>query len=414
MLDVALGQRQWFQGTTGNQLTGRHLERRVPETSCRTARRCSKIPAVTFVYLLIIAALVGGPLGLLRYLRRPFLLRAVPKDFDPVRYGLAPSALLDPRRAGPALPDADADERDAVIDAAWKGDWKPAAAYVEGAGQDYDERWSRTQLLQQLADRTPEWLDAWIQAQPQNGDALSVQASLLVHQAWAARGTGYANQLSAQNKAAFKQMLPDAYKAAHRASLAAPEHPGPWVVMITAARGLGTDRNEFQNLWTQLVARAPYHYDGHWQALQYWCAKWHGSRELMLRFATAAVHNAPPGSPLAGIYLHALDELIERNNQVGGVKAARITSWSAASRATLLQAARSLDQVVEDDSQVQRLRHKLAFYLCNARHYDAALVQFRRLGPWCGAEPWTEHTNSVAAFELARATAAVRSAAGPA
>ena len=381
-----------------------------PETSCRTAHHYSKITAVTFVYLLILVALIGGPFALLRYRRRSFLLRAVPKNFDPVRYGLAPTASLDPRKAGPESPDDDSDERGAVIEAAWKGDWKPAAAYVEGAGQDYDLRWSRTQLLQQLADRTPQWLDAWLQTQPQNGDALSVHASLLVHQAWAARGTGYANQLSAQNKAAFKQMLPDAYQAARRASLVAPDHPGPWLVMITAARGLGTDHHEFQKLWTQLFARAPYHYDGHWQALQYWCAKWHGSRELMLRFATATVRSAPAGSPLAGIYLHALDELVERGNRVNGTKIAHITDWSPDARATLLQAARSLDQVAEDDVQVQRLRHKLAFYLCNARHYDAALDQFRRLGPWCGAEPWTEDANAVAAFERARATAAVRAA----
>jgi hypothetical protein len=251
---------------------------------------------VTIVYLLILAALIGAPLGLLRYRRRRFLLRAVPKDFDPVRYGLAPSALLDPRKAGPDVPDDHAGERDAVIEAARKGDWEPAAAYVEGAGQDYDERWSRTQLLQQLADRTPQWLGAWLQAQPQNGDALSVHASLLVHQAWAARGTGYANQLSA------------------------------------------------------------------------------------------------------------------RSNRVNRTEAAHVTSWSAAARATLLQVARSLDQVAEDDGRVQRLRHKLAFYLCNARHYDAALDQFRRLGPWCGAEPWNEQVNTVARFELARATAAVRAA----
>ncbi|MFC1414741.1 hypothetical protein ACEZCY_36710 [Streptacidiphilus sp. N1-12] len=368
---------------------------------------------MTFVYLLILAALFGW-LGLLRYRRRSFLLRAVPKNFDPVRYGLAPSASLDPRKAGPTLLEDDADERDAVIEAAFKGDWKPAAAYAEGAGQDHDERWSRIQLLQQLADRTPQWLDAWLLAQPNNGDALSAHASLLVHQAWAARGSGYANQLSAQNKAAFKQMLPDAYKAAQRASLAAPEHPGPWVVMITAARGLNTEHDEFQKLWTQLVARAPHHYDGHWQALQYWCAKWHGSRELMLRFATAVVDSAPPGSPLAAIYLHALDELVERSNRVNGTELAHVTSWSADARATLLRAARSLDQVAEDDGRVQRLRHKLAFYLCNARHYDAALEQFRRLGPWCGAEPWTTHANIITTFERARATAALRATAKPA
>lgn len=367
-----------------------------------------------FVYLLIVVVLFGGLFGVLLYQGRPFLLRAVPEGFDPLRYGLAPSALLDPRRAGPESSHDDADERAAVMEATWRGDWQCAAAYVEAAGPHYDERWSRTQLLQRLAEQTPEWLDAWLLAQPQNGDALSVHASLLVQQAWAARGTGYANELSRKNRAAFKRMLPVAYEAARRASLAAPAHPGPWLVMITAARGLGTNRKEFQWLWTQLLVRAPYHYEGHWQALQYWCAKWHGSTVLMLRFATAAVRHAPPGSPLAGIYLHALDELMEQGLMVSRRKITHISIWDRAARTTLLQAARSLDLVAAEDHRVQHLRHKLAFFLCNARQYDAALDQFRRLGPWCGAEPWTKHANSVAAFELARATAAVRAAAGSA
>ncbi|MFI9123114.1 hypothetical protein ACIGW0_27605 [Streptomyces bikiniensis] len=54
-------------------------------------------------------------------------------------------------------------------------------------------------------------------------------------------------------------------------------------------------------------ARAPHHYEGHWQALQYWCAKWYGSDRLMMRFAGRAVRKAPQGSPLTGMYLHALD-----------------------------------------------------------------------------------------------------------
>lgn len=46
--------------------------------------------------------------------------------------------------------------------------------------------------------------------------------------------------------------------------------------------------------------------------------------------------------------------------------------------------------------------------------YTAALEQFRLIGPWCGAKPWSKDGNPVRAFELARGTAAKLSGTGTA
>ncbi|MEV6329042.1 hypothetical protein [Streptomyces sp. NPDC051909] len=321
-------------------------------------------------------------------------------DFTPAAYGLVPREVLDAGRAGAPQPAHRLQEMQAVADAAWGGDWRAAAAYVAAAGDDWDARWSRTEVLQEIAGEGDQWVEKWRSAEPENADAATLYASLLLHRAWYVRGTGYAHEVLDSDMKRFEAMLPQAMSAAADASKLDPRNPGPWVVMITAARAMSYSHKQFRVLWRELTARAPYHYSGHWQALQYWCGKWHGSDRLMLAFARQAVDRAPAGSPLAGIYLHALQELDKRGS-TGGIRARM-------SRGTLERVAQSLGHVSPDDEALPRLRHLLAHYLLKARSHEAALEQFRLIGRWCGAFPWTAFGDPVVAFDHARAVAARR------
>ncbi|WP_370084337.1 hypothetical protein [Streptacidiphilus sp. MAP12-16] len=323
--------------------------------------------------------------------------------FDPAAYALAPREQLSARRAGPPPPAYRLKEMQAIADAAWEGDWRPAAAYVEAAGQDWDERWSRLELLQEIAARGDAWLGDWRRERPDSCDSATLHAQLLVHRAWEIRGNEYANRVPAARMATFRELLPAAIRVAREAALLAPQDPGPWVVMVTAARGARYSRDQFRPLWEGLLARAPHHYTGHWQALQFWCAKWAGSDRLMLEFAERAVRCAPVGSALAGMHLHALYELEKRG--------ATALPSSRKAKVLLEDVARSLHQVPADDERLPQLRHLLAYYLGRAGLYDAALEQFRLIGPWCGAEPWTKEPDAVAAFDRARAVAARKAAA---
>ncbi|MFD5323455.1 hypothetical protein [Streptomyces sp. NPDC127092] len=329
---------------------------------------------------------------------RPAVDPWVRDSFVPAAYGLVPREVLDAGRAGPAQPLHRLKEMQAVADSAWSGDWRPAAAYVAAAGDDWDERWSRTEVLQQIAGDDDEWLEAWRSEQPENGDAATLHASMLLHRAWEIRGSEYAHKVPAERMNQFQAMLPQSMTAAVDASRIDPRNPGPWVVMITAARALSYSHNQFRALWAGLTARAPYHYSGHWQALQYWCGKWHGSDRLMLDFARLTVERAPAGSPMAGTYLHALRELDGRGG-TGGARARK-------SRELLERVAWSLGQVAPDNEALPRLRHLLAHYLLEARSHDAALEQFRLIGRWCGAHPWNDSDDPVAAFDHARGLAA--------
>ncbi|MFB7289329.1 hypothetical protein [Actinacidiphila glaucinigra] len=335
------------------------------------------------------------------FMQKARLARWVRTQFDPTEYGMVPFAMLDAGRAGPPTPARRVEEMQAVADAAWAGDWRTAASYVDRAGEEWAERWHRLEVLQEIAGHDDAWLDEWRRKDPDNGDAATLHAQLLVHRAWEIRGPGYVNQVPPERMQRFRQMLPAAMEAAQHAAELAPRDPGPWVVMITTARPLKYRGMQFNTLWEGLVERAPHHYSGHWQALQYWCAKWCGTDKQMMDFAERAVRNAPEGNPLAGIYLHALSELTERHGASAPVTTAKV-------KGILAEVARSLSHVPEDAEALPRLRHLLAYYLGENGDHAAALEQFRLLGPWCGAEPWTDKGDPVAAFQLARGIAAAR------
>ncbi|MFJ9821688.1 hypothetical protein ACIRU3_41880 [Streptomyces sp. NPDC101151] len=331
-------------------------------------------------------------------------VRRAPASFDAAAYGLAPREALDPRRAGPPTPDRVRKESQALADAAWGGDCQFAAAHIEAAGSNWDERWSRFELLRAIAHEDDAWLTAWREADPGNCDAAALEADLMVHRAWTIRGRGYASEVPAENMAKFRALLPAAIEAAQRAALLAPQNPAPWVVMVTAARGAQYKPDRFQPLWDGLVARAPHHYEGHWQGMQYWCAKWYGSNKQMMAFAERAMDNAPAGSPLAGIYLHALTELEERRSALPS---------GAAAKKRLTAVTDALATARADDDRLPALRHLLAYYLGKAGMYEAALEQFRLIGPWCGAQVWSKYGEPAEAFHAARATAVEKSKAKP-
>ncbi len=354
---------------------------------------------------MIFGLFVAGYL-LYRYGRHRSHLRWAREGFDPAAYGMPPRERLDPTRAGPPSPLEERERARAIAEAAWAGDWRPAAEYVAEPGDHWDERWSRTGLLAAIAADGDGWLTAWRAARPDDCDAATLEAKLLVHRAWEVRGSGYGHEVGADAINGFRELLPAAIAAARKAALLDPANPGPWVVIVTAARGAQFTPEQFQEAWDELLKRAWYHYDGHWQAMQYWCAKWFGSNDTMMAFAEGAMDAAPPGSPLGGIYLHALAELEERRS-IAGTLAADRTTWR------LTNLAAQLRRVRPDDERLPQLRHLLAHFAGEVQAYDLALEQFRAIGPWCGAPPWTKEDDPAAAFDLARALAVKRTKAAP-
>ncbi len=322
------------------------------------------------------------------------------KRFDAAAYGLVPRDRLDTRRPGPPR---DEPALRLSVDAACRGDWEPASGLLAAATdeQDWETRWRLVEVFADVAVEDERWLRTWRAERPRDADAVVVHAHALLLRAWEARGVKYAGETPDDRMALFAELLPTAMHAAREAAALAPRDPSPWITMVAAARGLGLPHDEFRQLWGEVVARAPRHYDAHWQALQYWCQKWYGSHKLMFRFAKEAAESAPAGSLLSGIYLHAVHEAVRQE----GEQAYR--TW--ATRPMLARVAADLAQAVPDDHRLPPIRHLLAATLVKTGRHTEALAQFRLIGGWCGAAPWTDADDPVPAFDHARGLAALGS-----
>jgi hypothetical protein len=316
---------------------------------------------------------------------------------DVAAYGLLPRADLDPARGGSPVP-----EVAEAVRAAREGDWRPGAALLAAAGQDWDLRWDRLSALASVASQDERWLNAWRAERPKDPDAAAVYAQALLYRAWDTRGDGWAKDVPAERMAQFSQLLPASLYAAQEAAALAPHDPSPWVTMVTAARGLVLPHEEFRRLWSELTARAPHHFFGHLNALQYWCAKWCGSHRLAHRFAQEAAASAPAHTLLSVLPLEASFEQALQGS--GPVPLAGRNPKSEINAVLNAVAA-----APADDPRLPLVRHKLAAALVLAGRGREALEQFRLLEPWVGAQPWTYHADPVAAFDRARAIAVLRS-----
>jgi tetratricopeptide (TPR) repeat protein len=312
-----------------------------------------------------------------------------PLVIDAAAYGLVPAAALDVRFAGPDP------QADAVAEAAVAGDWQQAAAYLDEAGRDWDLRWYRLGILAHAAVRDDTWLKTWRATYPYDPSAALVVADALVGFAGEARGAKRAKHTTAEQFQGFHQLLAEALPACQEAARLAPDDPSPWVAQITIALGLGWSHEDFRSLWAHIVARDPHHYGAHLAALQYWCAKWQGSQELMFAFAEEAAAGAPPGSLLPMLRLYAA---FEHEHQTRDRSVYQQPFMRAAIDATLDAVA----QVPPHHYRLPTVRHLLADALFRTERYAEAVEQFRAVGGCIGSVPWNYSVDPVREFVHAR------------
>ncbi|MFJ2777540.1 hypothetical protein [Kitasatospora sp. NPDC087315] len=268
----------------------------------------------------------------------------------------------------------------AALRAAESGDWRPAAAYLAG-GANADARVRRMRPLSQLAAEDDTWLRAWREERPEDPTAALLHADALVLLAWNIRTGSAARQVSAEQFAGFHRVLREAEEASAEAAALAPDDPNPWATQLSIAMGLGWDHDRFGALWSEIVKRDPYHWAAHNRALQYWCAKWRGSHELMHGFIDEAVAAAPAGSLLAPMKLEAYYEQFARDDE-------KRTAWQRPEVGAALDAALA-DLAAADPGHHRILyaRGWLAFALTRAGRATEAMEQYRALGRFI-PQPW--------------------------
>ncbi|GHH86579.1 hypothetical protein [Streptomyces capitiformicae] len=289
--------------------------------------------------------------------------------------GLLPAERQNTKYAGP-LPAG----VDATLAAVRGGDWKAAAKLMQDIGRDWERRSSTAYLLAEIAAQEDDWLLAWESDRPDDPDAAVVRARSTVILAWNLRGGKLAKHTTSEQFTGFHRMLERSREEIGRAAVLNPDDPTPYITEIWVALGLGYPNSEMDKLWTEITARAPHHYEAHFSALQYWCAKWRGSEKLATDFAERAAADAPLGSlltvlPLIAHFEHdkSDDNSVDRTPKMIGRVDAGLADAAAAD---------------PTHPRLPELRHLLAYYLSLQDRDDAALEQFRLVDGYVNALPW--------------------------
>jgi hypothetical protein len=217
-----------------------------------------------------------------------------------------------------------------------------------------------------------------------------VVGDALVALAGEARGAKGAKSTSAEQFAAFHQLLAEALPACQEAARLAPDDPCPWIAQITIAYGLQWSHDDFRALWAQITARAPHHYGANLRALQYWCA-WRGSHELMFAFAEEAAAAAPPGSLLPALRLYAAFEYEHLANDLA-------IYWRPSMTTAIDATLDAVAQVPADHYRLPTVRHLLANALFRTERYAEAVEQFYAVGGFIGSVPWSYFADPVKRF----------------
>ncbi|UQX02695.1 hypothetical protein [Streptomyces sp. RerS4] len=317
-----------------------------------------------------------------------------PDAADPANYGFIREEELDIRLPGP-----DQDFLDALGNVQRSGRWQAASALLAGTPKEGELRWQRVQCFGGAAAlelvRQPgagaQWLKAWrLEAEKDPGGA-QVHAELLVQQAWrASGGVGTTDH---------RIIVEEALEACRKAALLAPGDPVPFITELAIARALHYPEAEFDVLWAKVMDLAPDHMGAHLAALQYWCEKWHGSREQADAFAHAAAARAPRGSLLAALPLFAVHEHLPEVNFVSSFWQSEVVTRAVEG------ALYAVHQARPDDPMLAHVRHMLLAFLVNMERWAEAMEQVRFVDGYVGALPWSAGAEPAAAYAVYRALA---------
>ncbi|MER7997761.1 MULTISPECIES: hypothetical protein [unclassified Streptomyces] len=350
-----------------------------------------------------------------------------PDAADPAAYGFARQEELDVRLPGP-----DQDLLDVLDLVQRTQDWRAASQLLAGTEKEGEVRWQRVQAFAgaaslELQERPPHqggeghegrvdlrkgqhdgpyeepradaaagrpaggaWLRAWRSEAPEDAGCAAVYAEFLVQQAWRSSSSGTDE---------FRIILEEARTVCGEAALAAPGDPVPYIIELAVARGLGYSHEQFDQLWANVIDRAPAHMGAHLAALHYWCEKWHGSRQEAERFATAAAARAPQGSLLAALPLFALFEHLPEVNLVRGFYEGETVTKAVEGALYAVHAARP------DDPMLAHVRHLLVLFLVRSERWAEAMNQIVRVDGHVGALPWTHDGDPAAEYAVYRALA---------
>lgn len=144
----------------------------------------------------------------------------------------------------------------------------------------------------------------WVSIYPNSPTPHISHAILLIHHAWAFRGTGRAYKVRPENWEPFHQYIGKARDYLETNKKVCKADPRWYETMIVVAKAENWDLDKFHVLVEEAVANHPYFYQIYFAAIDYLTPKWHGDKEKIEEFANFAVKQTQTKDG-AGMYARA-------------------------------------------------------------------------------------------------------------
>ncbi len=200
-------------------------------------------------------------------------------------------------------------ESTSVFDAFKKKDFdtleKKFAALLKAKQKDTDGNSLLAEAYKQICENPDAkysmgiWLadfELWLKSKPSSHFAQGAIGIFYISYAWHARGSGWANTVTAEGHRLFEERLLKARDYLEKAYLSDQTDPIVPSKLITVAMGLGSDADEMEKQFRRSILADRTEFTAYNAKLTYLMPKWYGSQDAMFRFARETVRNAPPDS----------------------------------------------------------------------------------------------------------------------
>lgn len=167
------------------------------------------------------------------------------------------------------------------------GTWNLTFFYM-GIRESFDAT-ARTMDLEAAFKEIDGKIARWTSQYPDSPSAHVAQGLALIAHGWTIRGEGYSGTVRPRAWAPFRRYIALARETLEKYKSQAAEDPRWYEAMLTVARAQGWDREEFNSILSEALAREPLFYQTYFTALEYLLPKWHGDIGEIEAFAREAV-----------------------------------------------------------------------------------------------------------------------------
>jgi len=256
-----------------------------------------------------------------------------------------------------------------------------------------EETWSSGAEVDARGIMSP-MLNGWFFAEPQNVDCRLIRLKTYTAWAWHARSCAPAQCISDRRFAIFHQRLLEANQELGQAKTLCHSDPLLYEAAEPIIRGLNGDPTLCLTMEEALVGlrqtKDPLCYGAHTGALQYHCAKWHGSHEKMFDYVKSITGQLPEGHPLWVLVPMAHYERglqpPRGHWQRSEVKTEIMDAFKHAFPSSGNMQQGTVKLVVQSQERACRSYFAYCFIMC--QQYDSARSQIRVLGKRPHSRPW--------------------------